>query len=136
MSTRKDKPVLDTNILVRFITEDNPKQAGKVRELLEKSRGEFFIPDLVISEIAYVLTYVYKIPKREIINKLRILIDFEKFDTNEKMILRTLEIFEQNKISFNDSYILALNKLGKTGMVYTFDKKMSKVPGVKVKIPS
>jgi predicted nucleic-acid-binding protein len=45
---------VDTSALVRFFTNDIPRDAAKTRELIE-SGSKLFIPDVVFPELEYVL---------------------------------------------------------------------------------
>lgn len=130
------KPVLDTNLIIRFLTEDSPSQAKKVRLLLEKSAAKsLWIPDLIMAEIVYVLLSFYRLPKTEVITKIAALINFPKIKTNQKILKTTLQIYDENNISFADAYLVALAKIKKASLVYTFDRKLHKIKGIKTKEP-
>jgi predicted nucleic-acid-binding protein len=61
---------LDTNILVRFLTNDDEGQALKVLDLFQKAeiRNEsFFVPVIVLLELIWVLKAVYNCSKEDII---------------------------------------------------------------------
>lgn len=132
----KKLPVLDTNIITRFLTSDTPEQAKKVERLLNQSFPKsLYIPDLIIAEIVYVLLSYYQLSKKEVIEKVNILLDFEKFKTNKRLLKKTLETFEQYNISFVDAYLCALHLLGKNKFIYSFDKKLEKVKGVNIQSP-
>jgi predicted nucleic acid-binding protein len=46
---------LDTNVLARFLLDDEPVQSAAARRLLEKSDGPFWVPVTVTLELAWVL---------------------------------------------------------------------------------
>ncbi len=53
---------LDTNVLVRIAVADDPEQTARATALLERARasGErFFVPDIVLCELAWVLRASY-----------------------------------------------------------------------------
>ena len=61
---------LDTNILVRYLTQDDPDQSRKATREIEKARtpGQtFFIADIVLFELVWVLETAYEYERREII---------------------------------------------------------------------
>lgn len=129
-------PVLDTNIIIRFLTSDNPVQAGKVEEMFKKSdSGSLVIPDLIVAEIVYVLLSFYNLPKEEVIEKIGALLDYPKLKTNKKLLKKTLEVFFDHNISFSDAYLCALNLIGKNPFIYTFDKKITRIENVMTKTP-
>lgn len=60
---------IDTNIIVRYLTGDDPKQAEKARALID---GEsVFVPRTVLLETEWVLRGVYEMPKDVVIPALR-----------------------------------------------------------------
>ena len=133
---QKRLPVLDTNIIIRYLTEDDVKQAQKVELLLKKtSTQKFEIPDVVIVEIVYVLLSFYNLTKDEVVEEINVLVDFNKFKTNKKVIKKTLEFFKNNNISFIDSYVSALVFYKKNEFLYTFYKTLLKIRGIKAISP-
>lgn len=129
---KKNKSVLDTNILIRFLTNDSPKKSKTIKKLFETSENNsLLIPDVVMIETAFVLLSVYEQSKKEVIKYLNSIINYEKFDCSEKLMTTTLEIYSKNNISIVDSYICALNLLNKADRVITFDRKMKNLEEVK-----
>ena len=64
---------LDTNVLVRYLVQDDPEQgeiaASYIREI--KASGETcFINNIVLCELAWVLRSAYKLSRDEIISTL------------------------------------------------------------------
>lgn len=50
---------LDTNVLVRYLTQDDEAQFQKVLQMLNRKKATFFACDLVVVETAWVLGEVY-----------------------------------------------------------------------------
>lgn len=57
---------LDTNILIRYLTQDDPAQFQASLRLLNKKGATFFVPDLVLVEVDWVLSGVYGWTRDEI----------------------------------------------------------------------
>lgn len=133
---RKKIPVVDTNVLVRFLTGDTPRQKTAARRLFEKSsENSLQIPDVIIFELVHVLRSFYKLEKQEIIEKISLLVDFSAFKLNRSMIKKALDLFQTYSISFIDAYLAARVSLGKNTFIYTFDKGILKVKEVSSKAP-
>lgn len=66
---------LDTNVLIRLITGDDPAQARGIEAFLENAEGPFFIPDLVMAELAWVLQRRYGFTRPEVGGVLLSLLD-------------------------------------------------------------
>ena len=60
---------IDTNVLVRFLTKDDPKQYAKARALIEG--GDIFIATTVLLEAEWVLRSGYEYARSDIISALR-----------------------------------------------------------------
>jgi predicted nucleic-acid-binding protein len=50
---------LDTNILVRYLAQDDAAQFQKVLQMLNRKRAMFFVCDLVLAETDWVLRSLY-----------------------------------------------------------------------------
>lgn len=60
---------LDTNILVRYLTEDDPEQSPRAVALVERALEEgerLFVPQVVLCELVWVLDSVYHYSVEEI----------------------------------------------------------------------
>ncbi len=62
--------VLDTNILIRFLVQDDQEQATKVLHLFSKAEQlnqSLYVPLLVIFEVIWVLQSAYNTSRQDII---------------------------------------------------------------------
>lgn len=50
---------LDTNVLIRYLTQDDETQFQKVLKMLNRKRDTFFVCDLVLAETDWVLRSLY-----------------------------------------------------------------------------
>ncbi len=130
---RKKIPVLDTNIIIRFLTADNKLQTEKIESLFKKcDKHSLEIPDVVIMEIVYVLLSHYHLSKKDTIEKITQLVDFDRFKVHKKLIKKTLELFQIYNISFVDAYLCARVSINKNESLYSFDKRLLTIKNVKV----
>jgi len=87
----EDRAVIDTNLLVRFLTEDDPEKAKAVETLLGKAgKGEIkiLIPSGVIAELVWVLKSFYEMEAAEISELVGAVLSTPGLDTQDKSILR------------------------------------------------
>jgi predicted nucleic acid-binding protein len=61
--------VADTNVVVRYLTNDDPAQAARARQLLE--RDDVFVPLTVLLESEWVLRAVFGFPPADVVRGLR-----------------------------------------------------------------
>ena len=50
---------IDTNVLVRYLAQDDEEQLRAVLTMLLKKNATFFVPDLVLVEVDWVLSTLY-----------------------------------------------------------------------------
>lgn len=126
----KKKPALvDTNILIRFLTGDPRHQASQVKSVFSKAAADSIeLPDLIIAELLFVLlSSVYKLPKEEVVAKIELLIGLSFFHCDRELIKLALDKFVSNSISYVDAYLFARIVLGRNSSLYSFDKKLIKM---------
>lgn len=111
---------VDTNILLRFIIDDN-KELADIAENILKSDECHLLPE-VIPEIIYVLRSVYKYRREDIAQAIQRLLPLVV--VKEQLLTRlALTYFAQFKLDYVDCILLARNKLhGRE--VATFDKEL------------
>lgn len=57
---------LDTNVLVRYLVQDDAAQFQKVLQMLNRKRAVFFVCDLVLAETDWVLRSLYDWSSQEV----------------------------------------------------------------------
>lgn len=121
---------IDTNILVRWITQDDSLQCKKVELLFGKhsKSKEILISDIVLIELEWVLASVYKFDQKSIIDVLRRIVRVNQFCfQNKTTLLRAIEKYSNGIKDFSDCLI------GEIGhefecKTYTFDKALKENP--------
>lgn len=129
------KIFVDTNIFLRFLLADHPRQSPACKKLFEKAaKGEVKLVTLpiVIAEIAWVLHSFYKEPFKEVAEKLRVILLFEGLDvSNRDALLLATQVFESKKIDFIDAYIASWIKSKNLAKVFSYDKDFDKIKEIK-----
>lgn len=122
--------LLDTNVLIRYLTEDDKPKAAAVEKLLKTSTKPLVLPDVAIAEIVWVLASVYGQSREEIISQLGALISLSSIKVNLKVISQALLIFRDEKLGWIDAYLVALIQTGKHQAIYSYDQYLDKIPGI------
>lgn len=128
-------PFLDTNILLRHITADEPNHSPRATAYIQRiEQGGITVrtADTVVFETVYALQRVYKMSRPGIRAALLPLLALPGIKLPGKASYRhALDLYvDRQGLSFGDCYHLALMKrLGLSEMV-TFDRKIGSVPGV------
>jgi predicted nucleic-acid-binding protein len=116
---------LDTNVLVRAITEDDPQQAPKAIALIRSLTGEnpAYLTVVVIVELAWVLSRAYKRPREEIMRVLdRILRNRAFIVQDYESIWSALRRYGSTTADFADCLIAAEAARKQCEYVLTFDR--------------
>jgi predicted nucleic-acid-binding protein len=113
---------VDTNILVRFLTQDDAKQFASSRDFL--SGNVCCIQTTVLLELEWVLRSVYSYSAEQICNVLRILLQTDGIEVEEpERLSSALNGFEAG-LDFTDAYHLA-GAANAAGFA-TFDRELLK----------
>ena len=120
--------LVDTNILVRLITNDVPKLAQEAEAMITPVEDDMIeLPLYVLAEVVYVLAYNqnYQYSRDRISNSLQAVINIPQFKINRGLVGQTLDRFSQTKLEFVDCLLVC--QTNQTGQqVLSFDKKLKK----------
>ena len=127
---------LDTNILIRFLVNDDKRQGEIVRSLFlkaEKRSETFFVSSTVLLEVIYVLDSVYRFSRTDILGALDSLLAmpilvFDQPDVAHKLILEG----GTEKAELEDMLIALQAKEAGASSTLTFDRKAAKYGGFKL----
>lgn len=117
---------VDTNILIRFIIDDN-KELADIAEHILKTNECYVLPE-VIPEAVYVLNKVYKFNRKDIANALLQLLPLVVVK-DVRLTRLALNYFAELNFDYVDCILLARNKLY-GHQVATLDKKLEKAIAV------
>ena len=100
---------IDTNVLVRYIAQDDERQAAKAARLIEQQCSETrpaFIAVLVLCELAWVLEDCYKARRSDIIGIVERVLRTKQFVVESaETVWKALRLFEANRGDFADCLI-------------------------------
>ena len=121
---------VDTNILVRFLTRDDEKQANRVYLFFknaEEEKKEIFISLLVVLELVWVLESVYEIKRIDILDSINMLIQMPIFKFENVTVIQNFILdAQESKFDLADLLIAQKAKISGCEKIFTFDKNASK----------
>lgn len=125
---------LDTNILVRYLTNDDPAKAARALTLLERvaegTEAAVTTP-LVIFETVFLLEKSYKLPKAAVREKIAAILSLPGLQLPEKpLCLQGLDYYVHHNISYADAYNAAWMLREGVPEVYSWDREFDRVPGL------
>jgi predicted nucleic-acid-binding protein len=124
---------LDTNILVRYLTQDDPVQSAKATEIFERRLSEAnpgFVSIVAMVETVWVLERAYGLAADEIAAAVERMLQTDVLVLqNEQDVFTAMIALKQGRGSFADAVIAALGARAKCSCTLTFDLKALRLSG-------
>lgn len=124
---------LDANVILRYLTCDDPKKAENCYELFQKvKRGEIELTtcEAIIAEVVYVLSShsLYNLPRDEVCSLLLPIINLYGLKIPQKRLyIRALDIYASKNIDFEDALIFAHMEKRQIKEIYSYDSDFDKL---------
>ncbi len=126
-------PALDTNVLVRYIVQDDSSQLAVAQRLVRKCVSEqqtLFVPVTVTLELEWVLRSNFGYGKGETIRALSELFSAAEMSFESDRALEVaLDLYRRTAADFADCLHIALAAQAGEQPLWTFDKTAAKVAG-------
>ena len=124
---------LDTNILVRYLVQDDPIQSAKATEIMERRLTEDspgFVSIVATVETVWVLERAYGLANREIAAAVERMLQTEVLVVeNEQEVFTAMVALKQGRGSFADGLIAELGTRAGCVRTLTFDQKAVRLRG-------
>jgi len=131
--------LLDANVLLRFLTRDDPVKADKCRALLLRAaRGqvELLVTSLTFAEIVWVLESYYKAHRDQIVQQMLKLLALSGVTYPESLQLKhALRLYADTGIDFIDAYQAAHAASAGIERIYSYDRHFDRVPELDRRTP-
>jgi uncharacterized protein len=125
---------IDTNILLRYLTKDDPVQYPRCRNLFKKAQnGEMLLvtSTLVIAELIWTLASHYRVSKEQIIEKASIIIGSAAVQIPDKEIIaEALVIYARKNVDYIDAYNAVLLRHLNLKEIYSYDQDFDRIDGI------
>ncbi len=122
---------LDTNIFIRFLTDDVPEKADACEKIFKKAvekEETLFTTDLVIAEIVWVLESFYELPKKEVQDKVEKILNTPNLICPHKdLILSALVLYSEKNIDYIDACNSLILKEKGIEELYSYDKHYDRI---------
>ena len=127
---------LDTNILVRYLTQDDPIQSPKAREIIERRLSEEspgFVSIVAMVETVWVLERAYGLTPHEVVGAVERMLQTDVLVVeHEQEVFTAMVALKDGRGSFADAIIAALGTRMGCSCTLTFDRKAPKLPGFEI----
>ena len=126
---------LDTNILVRYVMQDDPVQSATATAWIEERlspENQGFISVVAIAETVWVLDRTYGVADQDIAAAIERLLQADVLVIeNEQQVFAATIVLKDNRGSFADALIAALGVKAGCSCTLTFDRGALRLPGFK-----
>lgn len=124
---KADSIFVDTNLFLRFLTNDVPTQADAIEKLLrqaEQGKSHLITNGMVIAEIVWTLESYYELERDDIQNKVLAILNTPGLEIpDSNLILKSIIWYVEKNVDFIDAYNAAWMELKGIEKIYTFDQK-------------
>ena len=131
---------IDTNLFIRYLTNDDPKLADRVEQLLDDAAtgsAQLVTTELVMAESVWVLESSYRLTHAQIAPLIRGILATPGLEViNGDLVGKALVMYELQNLDFVDAYIAALMEKQGIKDIYSYDRKhLSRVKTIQRKEP-
>jgi predicted nucleic acid-binding protein len=121
---------LDTNVLIRHLTADPPDMGARATAILATA-DDLILTDVVLAECVYVLESFYEVERPRVAELMRAALGLRAIRVvDEDLLLRTLELYEHDRLDLADAYLVAYAEVSGVGAVVSFDRALDRVTSV------
>jgi predicted nucleic-acid-binding protein len=126
---RQEVTGLDTNVLARFLLDDDAAQSARARRAIQDGDA-FYVDSAVLCELVWVLERRYHLPKAAVADSLDKVLRAGKFVIERGELARlALDDYRAGLGDFADALIAQAALDAGCDAVLTFDKGLKRLPG-------
>jgi predicted nucleic-acid-binding protein len=127
---------VDTNILIRYLTQDDPISSPRANGLIEETltaANPGFVNLIVLVETAWVLRRAYRYSCEDVADEVERLLQIESLILDhEDEVFATIVALRRGLGEFADALIAALNSGVGCTHTLTFDRRAARLPGIEL----
>lgn len=118
--------VLDTNVIVRHLTQEPADQGAAASRFLAQADA-LVLTDVIAAETVHVLESVYRAPRDTIATAMRALLALRSVTAERPRVLRrSLDLYETARMDYTDAHLVAFAEARGIGQVASFDRAIDK----------
>ena len=138
---KPERAFADTNLFLRYLTNDIPRDADAVERLMRQAvAGELILVTnaLVLAEIVWTLESFYHLPRPDIKQRVLAILNTPGLEVVDgDLALQAVVWYAERNVDFIDAFNAAWMRAQKLEAIYTFDRKhFSRLEGMQVRVPA
>jgi predicted nucleic-acid-binding protein len=127
---------LDTNVLVRYLAQDDPIQSAKANDIFERrltAENPGFVSVVAMAETAWVLERAYGLGGGAIAAAIERMLQVDALVVeSEQEVFTAMIALKQGRGSFADALLAALGARAGCSTTLTFDRKAARLSGFRL----
>jgi predicted nucleic-acid-binding protein len=126
---------LDTNVLVRFIMQDDVRQSAKATRLLETltEAEPGYVKIVAVLELVWVLSASYELSRTQVAAALEAVLGTRQLRVEQsQQVIFALRVYSETKADFADCLLTNLARAGGCKHTWTFDVGAAKHAGMQL----
>ncbi|HEY6326213.1 MAG TPA: type II toxin-antitoxin system VapC family toxin [Candidatus Cybelea sp.] len=124
---------LDTNVLVRYLTQDEPVQSARATAIIERRLTHAdpgFVSVLAMVETVWVLERSYGLTRKQIAHAVELILQIDALVVeNEEQVFAAMTALKDSLGSFADALVAALGANAGCSNTLTVDRSALRIPG-------
>ena len=124
---------LDTNVLVRYITQDDDKQSALANSLIDslEASSAGYVTLVTVTELNWVLESVYGVTRHQFVEVMQTLMALNTIKLDRAAVVASaVRVYSSSKADFSDCLIERLSASAGCDQTMTFDKAAAKMAGM------
>jgi predicted nucleic-acid-binding protein len=124
---------LDTNVLVRYIMQDDAKQSPSATRLIESLSADSlgFVPLVSVVELGWVLSSAYELDRSQLIEAFEALLRTKELVVeNAEVVWKALRMVQSTNADFSDCLVSCSAVAAGCAKTMTFDRGAAKGAGM------
>jgi predicted nucleic-acid-binding protein len=135
-----ERALADTNLFLRYLTNDVPRQASAVEALLRRAQAgdlTLVVTSLIIAEIVWTLESHYHLAREDVRARVEAILNTPGLEVAESdLLLRAIRWYGEKNVDFIDAYNAAWLLAHDIPRAFTFDRKhFARIEGLEVVVP-
>ncbi len=118
---------VDTNLFIRYLTNDDPEKADRVEALLDEAAAgkvKLATAEMVLAEVVWVLEAAYGLKNVEVGAMIKAILATPGLEViNRALVDKAVEFYLTRNIHFIDGYIAAMMMKQGISEIFSYDKK-------------
>jgi predicted nucleic acid-binding protein len=128
------KALLDSNVILRYLTKDPPKMAAAALRTLDDAQNgkvSLLLTPLTVAEVVWVLKLFYGHSKAKIAETMGQFLFCDSLEVGHlDLIIEALALYQGKNLDFADAFLAAIALRRGPQAIYSFGQHFNRIPGI------